>query len=469
MRIPLNLPSAVRLGLLALTIAGAWAGAQSEPTWPQPFTIAPGERTSFGFAAGSPGAVSITATWSGGANLTVSLRRTDGSVAAEKSGTGNVTLDYAITASDVAKGTGWAAGLKSNAPPGGSSNAVADQPFKTTTALINGQISVTHPPGDARSVKGPALKIPTMAHPSATSALVAQRTAARRALLGTQQSVAMTQAKGKLQSPKSDKAPQAAVGPTAADRAAAMRGGSGATPVQSGSPVASAGTTTGTPAAAVPVIVSLNVTQGEPGDPVLVTGKNFGDTPGQVHFIVSNNADIVPQGMAATWTDSQIIISVPDADGHADFNGFVYVTPKNGTKSAFVPFHFVAAIEYRTLALTNDAQVRGDVAPVPAGSACHEKGTDPYDFWASFSGHRGDDEYFLTTRLKNGWVVDAATLDDGKGGAIGIAGSGNASITEMRAGTDSPYLKVHWWFDGGSYIMFCPEIIIRGPKGVPNS
>ena len=58
------------------------------------------------------------------------------------------------------------------------------------------------------------------------------------------------------------------------------------------------------PVAPNPVIASVNVTQGQPGDPVMINGSGFG-TGGEVHFVIAPGRDLVAPA-AAIWSDGQI-------------------------------------------------------------------------------------------------------------------------------------------------------------------
>jgi hypothetical protein len=63
------------------------------------------------------------------------------------------------------------------------------------------------------------------------------------------------------------------------------------------------------------------------------------------------------------------------------------------------------------------------------------------DIWREtwFAGFNGNDEFYIQTQLKNGWVVAscaAVTLDYVSGGNY------SASISDCRPGTNSPYTKL---------------------------
>ena len=81
------------------------------------------------------------------------------------------------------------------------------------------------------------------------------------------------------------------------------------------------------------------------------------------------------------------------------------------------------------------------------------------------TGDRGDDFYFCSTILLNGWTVEdilfTRAAPNGSDGA-------DANIWEDRKGTSMPYIRVHW-FDTPSYkkVDYFVTYIITGPKGVP--
>jgi len=48
-----------------------------------------------------------------------------------------------------------------------------------------------------------------------------------------------------------------------------------------------------------------------------------------------------------------------------------------------------------------------------------------------------------------------------------IFGNANASVSDSRIGTNSPYVKVHWWMDTFSSVDYNVSVNIKGPTGVP--
>jgi hypothetical protein len=222
------------------------------------------------------------------------------------------------------------------------------------------------------------------------------------------------------------------------------------------------------PASTNPIITSLSVTQGQPGDPVMINGSNFGSGVGEVHFVIANGKDKL--ATAAVWSDNQIFVSVPDETGVLAFNGTVYVKRVSDQKlSNLVGFRFEPTLEMREIRATMDRVLKGPVAPQsPANQIQHTTN----NFIAGF---KDNDLFFSNGRLKNGWVSDDAVTQcdltptsDGRNFC-----EGGVYVWEIRKGTDSPYLNVRWWlnpapFAGFSHMWYGYALRVVGPKGVPD-
>ena len=209
----------------------------------------------------------------------------------------------------------------------------------------------------------------------------------------------------------------------------------------------------------VPTILSFDPVAAEPRDPLLITGSGFSNP--EVHMIIKPGQDlVVPIDYSS---DTTILTRVPDVDGiPAACDAHVYV--KCGTlQSALQTFRFIPETVVQTLDASEfQKKYGGDYY-----FANHED--DDTQGWiyglhvsGLFTGHKDDDQYFPTARLKNGWVVDAISH------TIGGWGGHGGRIEDSRVGTDSPYIKVHWWVDAPyNEIVYNVWIHIRGPKGVP--
>ena len=205
-----------------------------------------------------------------------------------------------------------------------------------------------------------------------------------------------------------------------------------------------------------PAIASMSVTQGQPGDPVMITGSAFSNDGGEVHFIINPGKDVLAR--VDFWSDTQLFLTVPDASGILGFNGQAYmVRGSDKVKSNLVPFRFNPGLEPRQITGTGDRALAWPF--VEDSSATTIKHVSYSFFW----GHKGDDVFFLSTKLKNGWVVDSASVSP----SCSKSGVG-AYVGELRPGTDSPYLKVHWWINPMGCLYYGFGVVVIGPKGVPD-
>jgi hypothetical protein len=228
-------------------------------------------------------------------------------------------------------------------------------------------------------------------------------------------------------------------------------------------------------AVADPAIASLSVAEGQPGDPVLIAGSGFLNNPGEVHFIVAANGKDLTAPVT-TWNDTQIFASVPDVSGVSEFNGVMYVK-RGAQKSKEVSFHFRPAEEFRILnENTFDRNIQTPYR-IDLGQICHPACAYGFNLDFLLIGHKEYDEYYRNTFLRNGWIVDSAYLAhlsfSANGTATDLPGpsrtdQADAYISELRPGTNSPFVKVRWWYDaGGNSAGYVLRVVIKGPRGVP--
>ena len=163
------------------------------------------------------------------------------------------------------------------------------------------------------------------------------------------------------------------------------------------------------------------------------------------------------------WTNTHIVARTPPLTGFVNPKSCKIYVKSNVGKSdpkplALTPSLVTTLMMITDLMANNDyrfvAHQDGDtfaVFPIPAAGIW----INGYHHASMFVGFRGDDEYFLNRKLRNGWVVDS--IDFAQGGA---------RLEESRVGTDSPYVKVHWWCDAPwQSTTYTVKIFVKGPKG----
>jgi hypothetical protein len=484
-----------------------------EPTWPQPFELGPGERTGFGFVAGNPGLIVVNVRWTG-VPLTVSLAKPGGGTV-DQQGNGSVTLQYNATADDVRKGVLWGVSLRPTQgalkPSVGSGITVIEKPLKIDTrGVAKGTVNVQHPPGDMKlaqaelKARADRLALQAKSQPVATANVnvLAQKQAALQKQQAVRQAALLEQVRSKIPVPAYQQTSQRiALGAkpgVVSSQSSAFKGESGfpleqktgvavkVTDTSVQPRVSSAGTTAPkTIVSPDPVIrlIEHSLSTGQPGDPVLLVGSGFSTVPGEVHFIVANGKDVASP--VTFWSDTQIMVTVPDVSGILAFDGQVYVQ-RGASRTNSLAFRFEPSVEYKTLVLKYEDEKNNFMEgtdPTALGVVQHDYTLNVLSIvyiGAPFAmiGGRGDDEFAPygynpygsshNKQLKNGWTTDSAylSLPGIWGGKIHIDGSADAYISEFTLATDTPYLKVHWWADFGSAVWYSPYIVIKGPKGV---
>jgi hypothetical protein len=484
--------------LIGLVVANVVSSQPPEPKWPLAFGLNSGEGMSVGFVVGQPGAIVVKAEWHGTAlPMVVSLIK-PGGASVDQQGSGGVSIPYTATAEDVKKGVLWYVKVRfaQQSPAGVAASAPVTAPVsKDTKPSAVGSIAVTHPPGEpARAQQEIAVanaqRKPPPAGATVRLELAPQRLSALRAQTVTKQGQALEQIRAKLP-PAVYQELQSNISARGAGRAVAARdfvlssappavasGRAGqAAPGSQTSTTKSASTGiagSNAPATvmASPNVTSLSLAAGQPGDLVQINGAAFSATAGEVHFIVAPGKEL--KAPIVDWRDAQITVTVPDASGVMPYQGMVQVV-RGTAKSNLVSFKFNPEDSTATLDMTTDRFLNG----APNLDALRGNRV-LYEFYFPLGG-RGDDEFFKQTHLKNGWVVDSYYLThfeyrDNKNelGSQVInlwdplgATEGAVNVVEFSPGTDSPYLKVHWWANAWNAVQYAPHVIIKGPKGVP--
>ena len=397
--------------------------APKEPSWPQPFQVLQGENASFGFVVSQPGPISVNVT-SQGTPVSVEL---SGPIAQpiRKSGTGAINITVAATAADVQKSEIWLVRISAASPA---------QPMKNRAPQVvaSGTISVQHPPGKMSIAAKPG------PHRAAapTHAAIAPSSGAASLIAAYQADLA---AKQKAEQERLQR-------------------------LVSATPVAASATRMPLKhAPSVPKITSLSVSSGQPSDYLLIHGVDLG-RDGEVHFVVAPSMDL--KTMANAFGDTLIMVHVPAVTGIGPYSGQIYVklTGQHPAQTNALPFAFVPTMDFVDLRPNvNDPDARIDHTAL--ASVCPADGGVCRDGSGDFLGHKGNDIFYATKMLKNGWVVQDANAN-GPWQVEGFGSAGNY-LVDSRPGTAYPYAKVHWWIDALTSVNYAIVVVIKGPKGLP--
>jgi hypothetical protein len=447
------------------------------PTWPQKFDIGGPEAATFGFIVTQPGPVAIDIQ-TNGAPVVATLQ---GAVprAAEQGGSGTLHLAYQVTPQNLQVSALWTVRIML-VPAAAAAGARA-----------GGTIVVHAAPVDPAAAQAQLAKANAQAQssrqameqrrrdPQAAAARAAEMDAVlngRRAQYDQQRQQVRAQMHAQLQPLAAAAqmrvanqvgtrgiAPQSSARVTAAPSTGVL---AKVPPTGSSSqPIVGASSGPSPQTVANPIINSLSVAQGQPGDPVVITGAGFA-TGGEVHFIINPGQDVVAH--VDIWSDTQVFAEVPDASGILGFNGQAYVI-RAGDKvhSNFVPFHFNPGVEFRDLRSTMDRALQNPVMDSPANEILRYNDNP-------FTGFQNNDVLFASAQLKNGWVVeDAFVYCEYSRQGYNMCFGGAYPLIVPR-GSSSLATTVHWWIEtapygsGSSFLDYTFAVRIMGPKGVPD-
>jgi hypothetical protein len=437
--------------VLAVSLAAAQTGGPL--TWPQKFAVAGPEVKAFGFPVTRPGPVTVDVQ-AQGPPIVVTLQGPAEPL--QQQGSGALHFAYVATPQDVQRSVFWAVRVKLIQP--------SSQP-------VSGTINVQHPAVDDAQLQRAASAVATQSQAARAQAQAAAKQNA--AQFAAQTNAVLQQQRAQLEQQRAQRhaALMAQSQPMIDRLRAPAPGGMVSRGVDNGTDgAASQVTTRGLPAPGMVKMVpaslaikSLSVTQGEPDDPVMISGTAFGSAAGEVHFVIAPNMDLPQKNVV--WTDAQIFASVPQpTSGVPAFNGTVYVKRADGVVSNLMPFAFIPLTERRIISIP---PARADaIFPRYPGDnldgSLVSMGVWRDNFCNWFWNPSGDDQLFPNTFLKNGWTVYApptlyATYSGGFGGGAYLGGS--------RVGTNSPYADVHWWVDLCSDYGYSIVMYIQGPQG----
>lgn len=433
------------------------------PIFPQKFDVQGPETDSFVFAVTQPGSVVVDVQGQG-APVILTLQG-PASQPMSQQGTGPLRLAYTVTPQDVQKGVLWGLQIRlaQPAPPQQGGRA-------------GGLVNVQSPPVNQAAVQQ---AVQAMAAQQKQPSLQEQQQASAQAAAQMEQAFQQRKAQFDRQQLDRRSALHAQIQPQLDQlrsrmggqvRPRSVEGSEGSSAEAGASPEGEVGTRAlefqriqkivplSPPVAPNPAIAALSVAQGQPGDPVMIAGTGFSGG-GEVHFIINPGRDVVAR--IDFWSDTQLFVSVPDAAGILGFNGQVYIVrAQDNVKSNLVPFRFNPALEQRMIGcnpITPDRLIQGEYQYTFLVKCVEHNGA------GDFFGAKGNDEFFRTSKLRNGWIV--AAVDVKPSYIFGVSGaydSGN------RVGTDSPYVNVRWWRNWFSSVAYVFSVTIVGPKGMPD-
>jgi IPT/TIG domain len=452
------------------------------PTFPQKFNVQGPETQGFGFAVTQAGPIVVDVQGQG-APVIVTLQSPGGPPTTQQA-TGNLRMNYSVTPLDVQRSPFWTVQIRLAQPmppqQGGraSGSVNVQHPPVNQTALqqaVQASAAQRRPPTDQeRAQAASQVKAQMDATFQAHKAQFEQQQQQRRAALMAPLQPILAQ----MQAQTGTAVRPRGVEESSSSEAAAAPGDDvtsrGVRPEETpsnapGADVESRGLASGTlmlsPAIVMPspVISSLSVSQGQPGDSVLITGTGFGSNAGEVHFVIAPGIDKIAPTTGLLWRDTQIFANVPDVSGFSGYNGTVYVKRvTDKVSSNLMLFRFNPLPELRLIRCPNDDFILEKLVYTTLYSCAVWRMNQNW-FWTP----QGNDQFFVNTRLKNGWiVVQPPTVFYPNAQYT----AGGAYIWESRVGTDSPYINVRYWVNAGfsNNLGYSTSLLIQGPKGVPD-
>ncbi len=452
---------------------GAVPGGEFQlPSWPQKFDVQGPEADSFGFAVTQPGPV-IVDVQATGAPVVVTLRG-QGTAPVQQQGSGQVRLTYQVTPQDVQKGLLWAVQVRLAQPipppPGArASGTVMAQFPQVNQAVAQAQANALMAQRQAlRQQPDPQAQAKLDAAFQEHKAKFEQEQQQKRAAASAQAQPLINQIRNQ-RSQQGQVQPRGIEEPQPGDMPVQAEGDVGTRGLRSNQTMSTiqqqpltevpsqfGGRTPLTPTAApAPTITQLNIGQGQPLQPVIITGTHFGTQQANVVFVIAPN--VGTSGKVEAWSDTLIVVDVPDQSGLMAYDGKVFVSTAGGNTNE-VPFRFLPAQETRLISKTTDM-----VLAPPSGSGIGDHvWHGPNNFWEMFVGNKGNDVLFPGSRLKNGWTVQTVFAQNQGTGSEGVW------VVDWRPATDTPFMNVRWWYDAFNEIRYTFGVYIVGPKGVPD-
>ena len=427
---------------------------------PRSFSVTGSDHDSVSFEASAAGPVRVQVQ-SQGVPVVVAILHPDGR-RVERSGTGSFLVDDSSSAADLAKGHIWAVTVRAaTATP--ASNVVA-----------SGTLTVSHPPADKAAVQAQLAARPAPARPVSMAV-----TAPTRKISATE--IKTLNGQMATLSAAAIPAPVPAGSPLINATATVIPG---VMMVQATAPAAA-------PAVPLPVITGLSVSEASPGTELKISGTNMypPDFPpgkmtrtevtqypkAEVHFVLADGVD-----RAVLASPHEYSVPVPGSFGQGrwvqehylripsmpspDSVGSVYIKTADGRISNRLPFTFHPKIVDAALfqPISNGQLLDGtlDRSYPNADLSNGRVRRDTY-----LLGFKGDDTFYSALQLSSVWKVVSCHV------VIAHSMNGGAEVSECRPGTNSPFVKVHWYLDPtllfSNDVSYGIKIVVRGPEGMP--
>lgn len=222
----------------------------------------------------------------------------------------------------------------------------------------------------------------------------------------------------------------------------------------------------------VPLVISIPASEVSE-NPILIRGMSFGTT-GEVHAIDAVGVDtLLP---VDSWSDTHITVRTPSAVGFTGTKPYnIYVKNSNG-KSDNQPFAITPITDHVLMQMAELVQSKDYYVSTSGSGYCglSSPNNNTNVLWmygrhqaGMFDGHKGDDWFFKSRVLKNGWTVEKIDFKP----ALATEPCGGAGLRLERDyasyyGSSSPYVPVHWWVDAmWGMASYSFSITIQGPKG----
>lgn len=459
------------------------------PVFPQRFDVKGPEVDSFGLTVTQPGPV-VVDVQDQGAPLIVSLQSPGGQPITQQ-GTGNIRLIYNVTPQDVQRSMVWIVQLRlaQPAPPQMGGRAA-------------GVVNVQSPPVDQAAAKRAVdamRRVPTQQEMdqagAENEAQLNQVIAAKKAqfhqdrerrrqaerdqiqpvlerlrggMAGQVQSRGVDAAQDsqpeQTAPAEGDVGSRAVLGMVAPVRPPILKVIPQPAPATGSSAQAVGGTGSG-PAqvAGPPHIVSLSANGGEPKKVIVITGTGFSPTPGQVFFTVP--PDRALPSTIVNWTDTSVVVELPDVTGVMPYQANIFLQ-RGQDLSNRVPFDLTPRMEIRHFrGVVSDRRFSDTILTRPVGvlggTIQHIRLPIPM---SEVFGDKGNDEFFLRTQLKNGWVMTGADVV-----VSTIAKAFGGAYLQDQGSGPNPYINVRWWLNPISpYSIYGYVLHFTGPEGVPD-